>query len=94
MADRLVTIAFQSTLPRGERRYTADYAEGYAVVSIHAPARGATEIKHPVNGYNIVSIHGPARGATCVDLGTATTFNSFNPRSRAGSDCKRYLVGV
>ena len=34
---------FQSTLPQGERRFTAFLIFNYTMVSIHAPARGTTE---------------------------------------------------
>ena len=55
---------FQSTLPRGERRKAGSIVAAYAMVSIHAPTRGATA----VNGVWIVgrdvSIHAPTRGAT------------------------------
>ena len=34
---------FQSTLPRRERRYTARHTHSWVLISIHAPAKGATE---------------------------------------------------
>ena len=43
----------------------AEAAEDFGqVVSIHAPARGATWIRHWVFAQTSVSIHAPARGAT------------------------------
>ena len=39
---RFTTIRFQSTLPRGERRYAGDEKPQKVIISIHAPARGAT----------------------------------------------------
>ena len=55
---------FQSTLPRGERHDKSGTQHVHSIVSIHAPAWGATitiffkkENKH-------VSIHAPAWGAT------------------------------
>ena len=55
---------FQSTLPRGERLYSADEHLSADVISIHAPARGATirAIQHARK--QLISIHAPARGAT------------------------------
>ena len=35
-------LAFQSTLPRGERPFTNEATFSAFVISIHAPARGAT----------------------------------------------------
>ena len=55
---------FQSTPPRGGRLCGDTHGLGRDIVSIHAPARGATG-KHYVDETNIdVSIHAPARGAT------------------------------
>ena len=55
-------------------------------VSIHAPARGATQTcSHPDNHRN-VSIHAPARGATGRQMNKLAVVTGFNPRSRAGSD--------
>ena len=55
---------FQSTLPRGERQDSGvDTVEGL-VISIHAPARGATVKVHGVYDPLDISIHAPARGAT------------------------------
>ena len=61
-------VAFQSTPPHGGRlSIAANPPEAFEIVSIHAPARGAT---HSILGLAIlssvqcVSIHAPARGAT------------------------------
>ncbi len=64
----LLYKAFQSTLPRGERR-------------AHAPRRSSSII---------VSIHAPAWGATLSALSSTATPCGFNPRSRVGSDGRRY----
>ena len=62
--------AFQSTRPRGARRDESDDGKYRAIVSIHAPARGATEDPQLEKTSRQVSIHAPARGATwCVLLG-------------------------
>ena len=57
--------AFQSTLPRGERRCFLCSALNVVIISIHAPARGATCgcCGAPI-AHETISIHAPARGAT------------------------------
>ena len=55
---------FQSTLPHGERHFTASLDELVLTVSIHAPARGATKATERLDAMKLVSIHAPARGAT------------------------------
>ena len=55
---------FQSTRPRGARRTAANIAATPSIVSIHAPAGGATRGTLGGNGDNRVSIHAPAGGAT------------------------------
>ena len=37
----------------------------YSQISIHAPARGATDLRYNDSGVRFISIHAPARGATC-----------------------------
>ena len=62
-------------------------------VSIHAPARGATNaIDDSVSTYS-VSIHAPARGATATTNKDIITI-SFNPRSRTGSDADKNRYSV
>ena len=62
------------------------------VISIHAPAKGATI--HPNKDMIdiVISIHAPAKGATvragCICLHSAY----FNPRSREGSDNTVHFV--
>ena len=57
---------FQSTLPRGERRADCnDWCLSFAI-SIHAPARGATDVAWLLNNIAKISIHAPARGATSI----------------------------
>ena len=64
-----VSSKFQSTLPRGERRATSFIFSAYPAISIHAPARGATDANHTYLLSIHISIHAPARGATrvCID---------------------------
>ena len=68
--DRLARVVnstirtFQFTRPRGARLVRRLRAEAGDVVSIHAPARGATGISSFIFHARKVSIHAPARGAT------------------------------
>ena len=55
-------------------------------VSIHAPARGATDGQRNNRGSLQVSIHAPARGATVFQKFLLHRHSCFNPRSRKGSD--------
>ena len=58
-------VRFQSTLPRGERRYSAVLRVCCSLISIHAPARGAPVIPGRLLAHVVgISIHAPARGAT------------------------------
>ena len=55
---------FQSTLPRGERRFAICSPSLILGISIHAPARGATSTYQHTHYSTRISIHAPARGAT------------------------------
>ena len=57
-------MMFQSTLPHGERRITAENLIDFIDVSIHAPTWGATTARHIIGHRNTVSIHAPTWGAT------------------------------
>ena len=79
-------LAFQSTLPRGERLESHTHNDSPSLISIHAPARGAT-IFDTINATSIlISIHAPARGATADGTDPDHVPVDFNPRSREGSD--------
>ena len=60
--------AFQSTLPRGERRIILDKKGVNKVISIHAPTRGATMAGEKISVEWVISIHAPTRGATQFSL--------------------------
>ena len=57
-------------------------------ISIHAPARGATDQGIlPVDQIRKISIHAPARGATLkVENPVTDLMDDFNPRTREGCD--------
>ena len=82
--------AFQSTLPRRERLIFFAGCDILSLISIHAPAKGATlyvpREQHRREG---ISIHAPAKGATQYAATSPLISPDFNPRSREGSDwCK------
>jgi len=56
------------------------------IVSIHAPARGATATYYLPLPPQTVSIHAPARGATLLDVVSAICQRCFNPRPCARGD--------
>ena len=77
---------FQSTRPHGARLPAILRILRTGLVSIHAPARGATLFGASRRANISVSIHAPARGAT-VDGACADSLRSrFNPRARTGRD--------
>ena len=61
--------------------------ETNGLVSIHAPAWGATNAAHLFLLILPVSIHAPAWGATLQERPCSSHQEGFNPRSRVGSDC-------
>ena len=77
---------FQSTLPRRERRRVDAMAELEEIISIHAPAKGATKNyqQHLACNFQFQSTL-PRRERR---YGTAVISDDdyFNPRSREGSD--------
>ncbi len=87
---RCIWPVFRSTLPRGERPATIGIAGLTGFVSIHAPARGATKCWVACAAFGDVSIHAPARGATCAADAEHKRVKGFDPRSRAGSDCRLF----
>ena len=67
-----------------DQAYQSDFAD--LIISIHAPAKGATDCIGIDSLLNAISIHAPAKGATfsCRVLVARSPY--FNPRSREGSD--------
>ena len=83
---------FQSTLPRGERRFSSQHVSTPKFISIHAPARGAT-ITHDTLFLFFVDFNPRSReGSDRSDYITADVRINFNPRSREGSDKKRFIA--
>ena len=56
------------------------------MVSIHAPAWGATACEDAVKTQSGVSIHAPAWGATALRAQVRHLKRGFNPRARVGRD--------
>ena len=55
-------------------------------ISIHAPAKGATDMVIRDCDISRISIHAPAKGATSCSERAVIDADYFNPRSREGSD--------
>ena len=80
-----LTLKFQSTLPRGERLLFNSREAAGRLVSIHAPAGGATtETPWPVGSKKFQSTL--PRGERPRRLRLSRDQSGFNPRSRGGSD--------
>ena len=62
--DCVYVQTFQSTLPRRERRDLPRYDRRDCLISIHAPAKGATCKNMTITPRLYISIHAPAKGAT------------------------------
>ena len=91
---------FQSTLPRGERpRFSAVVGINFNI-SIHAPARGATDFTTSRRLRINISIHAPARGATLSIASITPTkkFQSTLPRgerpARGATSCTISAITV
>ena len=81
---------FQSTHPRGVRLDRLRQLGHTVMVSIHAPAWGATHLRCRVAAQGRVSIHAPAWGATKAKRTRRRDRRRFNPRTRVG--CDRFHV--
>ena len=64
------------------------------MVSIHAPAWGATWQDSGLYMYGLVSIHAPAWGATLPICPKGDGSGCFNPRTRVGCDQLSLISGV
>ena len=72
----LLDVLFQSTLPRRERQRGGWSSDGVLKISIHAPAKGATQTISVATATQVISIHAPAKGAT-KDSGISATSSKF-----------------
>ena len=84
MASKFDTLSriFQSTFPRGERRYHSIPVFDIKNISIHVPAWGTTQNISSMSTIRVISIHVPAWGTTIVEslLCPMVKFQSTFPR--------------
>ena len=64
------------------------------MISIHAPARGATIVEGVNRSQVFISIHAPARGATAFTLQSSYLGPYFNSRPCTRGDGKRYAFSA
>ena len=78
---------FQSTPPRGGRRYSASEPMSLTIGFNPRPRAGGDAVEPDVaDSCATVSIHAPARGATRRAASVGMAADGFNPRPRAGGD--------
>ena len=87
--DQVLEAWFQSTHPRGVRRFKSLFHGHHASVSIHAPAWGATSIEFL--SIDRLLCFNPRTRVGCDPMLTAPRQGdlSFNPRTRVGCDFVR-----
>ena len=79
-------MSFNPRAREGRDLDNMEIEPGQIIVSIHAPARGATADVVYLLLTMCVSIHAPARGATEVPCPHCGIYQRFNPRAREGRD--------
>ena len=85
----LMFLRFQSTLPRGERLCKRLQLLGTVIISIHAPARGAT-FYNLLSSFRITDFNPRSReGSDWLYISAFSILSNFNPRSREGSDIRQ-----
>ena len=85
---------FQSTLPRGERQNATGMIISLGIISIHAPARGATKELEKSSDSLEISIHAPARGATFEHRHNAAANISIHAPARGATNSSILSIGV
>ena len=86
LGDARLAVEFQSTLPHGERPKPNVGESTLDVVSIHAPARGATRRAMSAASKLVVFQSTLPHGERLNDARQDLDRVRFNPRSRTGSD--------
>ena len=82
---------FQSTLPRRERQLDTSRIDDNLLISIHAPAKGATYHLAKIITFDYISIHAPAKGATeTLEEGVANQQISIHAPAK-GATMFKYL---
>ena len=84
---------FQSTLPRGERLRAAILSPKSRMISIHAPARGATSDRRVPSLHRKLFQSTLPRGERLEKIVDANVPKDFNPRSRRGATPLQTLYG-
>ena len=84
--ERSRKITFQSTLPRRERQSRAYQYCLWAIISIHAPTKGATRDIAAFDAYLRDFNPRSHEGSDYIPIGLYTYYIDFNPRSHEGSD--------
>ena len=77
---------FLSTLPQGERPVGTRHIRQRKSISIHAPARGATDISHALIRHSTIFLSTLPQGERPVVPAAFPEYVDFYPRSRKGSD--------
>ena len=78
--------SFQSTHPRGVRLYSEDSSSVNTFISIHAPARGATEFVLVACWWSLYFNPRTREGCDGKTLLAQWAAGDFNPRTREGCD--------
>ena len=88
---RLSFRSFQSTLPRRERLERKLHNKQTDIISIHAPAKGATSRPTSISSTAAFQSTLPRRERPAAATGGGTGGRNFNPRSREGSDVAHHV---
>ena len=83
-----IVRAFQSALPRGERRTRSYNPTACKQFQSALPRGERQQIGGSLDEDRNISIHAPARGATVSLVTRDSAHKHFNPRSREGSDAQ------
>ena len=84
---------FQSTPPCGGRRWHRQTLRLRIGVSIHAPVRGATQVAPIYSSYVESFQSTPPCGGRLFSSTSPSAISCFNPRPRAGGDCRNPIMG-
>ena len=82
MEEIRLGLEFQSALPRRERHNCDTIKNRALLISIRAPAKGATRWLCTSDADQVISIRAPAKGATCCQY-TPSAFITISIRAPA-----------
>ena len=84
-------MTFQSTFPRGERRWNGSISRPGPGISIHVPSWGTTSFGLAAVSFFSISIHVPSWGTTIKHTGKRDTvlFQSTFPRGERPGQARR-----